>query len=144
MADTILLTLSGIDIPPYSARGLTQTLDPIDQTSNIWRTWNGALRDLTLPQFRKYRSVISGNDQQAPACDGLWQGRIITVGCTQELAYKTGASGAPFKSVVAGSLRVDGSFTFYRPSLVMMVMNFSLSWNEWAAAQTWSMSLEEV
>lgn len=144
MADTILLTLSGIDIPPYSARGLTQTLSLLDQSANIMRTWNGILRDLTLPDFRKYKSTIIGRDQQAPACDGVWQGRIITVGCTVELSYKTGMVGAPFKTVVAGSSRVEGAFTFYRPQLDMMVMDFTEDWDEWNAVNIWNMLLEEV
>lgn len=144
MANTTLLMLSGIDVPPYSARGLTQTLTPIDQSSNIMRTWNGALRDLTLSAFRKYASVISCNDQQPPACDGVWQGKIITVDCIVELAYKTGLAGAPFRNVVAGSSRVEDAFTFYRPQLVMMVLQLDQDEDEYGAAIGWSMSLEEV
>lgn len=144
MPDTTLLTLSAIDIPPYSARGLRQTLELLDQSSNIMRTWNGGLRDLTLSQFRKYKSQISCDDQQPPASDGLWQGRILTVGCAAELSYKTGLVGAPFRTPVAGSSRVEGDFTFYRPSLSMMVMSCSLDWAEWEAGESWSMDLEEV
>lgn len=141
---TTWLTLSGIQVPPYSARGLSQSLTPIDQASNIMRTWNGALRDLTLPQFRKYSSVITGEDQNPPACDGVWQGKIVTVGCCAYLSYLTGAVGAPFRTPVAGSSYVEGAFTLYRPELVMMVTAFEQEEAEWDAKISWSMTLEEV
>jgi hypothetical protein len=141
---TTFLTLSGIEVPPFSARGLQQTLEPLDQSSNIMRTWNGALRDLTLPAFRKYRSTISGDDQNPPACDGVWQGQIVTVGCIVHLSYKNGTGGAPHRPAVAGSSYVQGAFTFYRPELVMMVMSFEQEEDEWEASVSWSLELEEV
>jgi hypothetical protein len=144
MPDTTLLTLSGIDIPPYSIRGATQTLEPIDAASNMRRTINGVLNDLGLTAFRKYRSEISCEDQQPPAIDGVWQGRSITVGCIIELSYKTGMAGAPHKPVVAGSSRVEGDFTFYRPELTMRVTGFEVETDEYGAVVSWSMELEEI
>lgn len=138
------LTLSGIGVPPYSARGLQQTLTPINQSANIMRTWNGVLRDLTLPNFRKYVSSISGSDQNPPACDGVWQGKVVTVDCLAYLSYATGLVGAPFRPVVSGSSYTQDGFTFYRPQLVMMVVGFDQQEDEWAAGVQWSMDLEEV
>lgn len=143
MADTTLLTLSGMDVTPYSARGLSQSLTPIEAASNLRRNWNGTLINLSLSAFRKYRSTITGEDQQPPAVDGVWQGTIVTVGCISELSYKT-LGGTPARPVVAGSSRVDGDFTFYRPELTMMVLAFDIDTDEYEAVVGWSMELEEV
>jgi hypothetical protein len=56
-ADTVLV-LHGIGIPEYSARGVTQTLQPIEAAGSLRRTVNGTLKDLSFAQFRKYRSNI--------------------------------------------------------------------------------------
>lgn len=137
------LELSGIGVPPYATRGATQSLTPIQQATSMLRTVNGDLDDLGLPQFHKFTSVISCNDQLAPACDGVWPGREITVNCVQELCYKT-AGGSPSRPVVPGSSRVEGDFTYYCPQLVMRVQSFNLSTDEWGAQVGWNMTLEEV
>jgi hypothetical protein len=59
MSDDTLLVLTGIGIPDYSARGLTQTLEPIEAALSQRRTVNGGLKDLSFAQFRKYKSSIS-------------------------------------------------------------------------------------
>lgn len=137
------LALSGIGVPPYATRGATQTLTPIPQAAAMLRTVNGDLDDLGLPQFQKYTSTINCEDQQPPAVDGAWPGKSITVDCIAELCYKT-AGGAPDKPVVSGSSRVEGDFTFYRPQLVMRVVSFNTSTDEWDAKVSWSMVLEEI
>ena len=88
MSETVL-TLSGVGVPPWSARGLTQTLEPIDAAAQLRRTVNGALRDFGYAPFRKYRSTISCADQEPPAVDGVWPGRTVTVGCVAELSFLT-------------------------------------------------------
>lgn len=130
----------------YSIRGATQTLSLIMDNAmgtQIRRTINGGLMDLTYNQFRKYKSVISCTDYEAPAFDGAKQGSIVLVECIAELAYKT-AGGSPQRSVVSGSSRVQGDYTFYRPVLTMMVVNFSQSFDEWESRYQWSLELEEV
>ena len=62
-----VLTLSGIGVPPYSARGASQTLEPIASSQQLRRTINGELIDISRAEFRKYRSTISCVDQQPPA-----------------------------------------------------------------------------
>lgn len=138
-----LLEITGEGIQPYSARGLSQTLDPIAQATQTRRTINGALKDLSFDGFRKYKSTISANDQTAPALAENWPGRIITVQCTAELSYKT-AGGAPGRAVVSGSSRVDGAYTFYRPELQMMVTLWTMSRDEYGSQVSWSLQLEEV
>lgn len=141
MSDT-LLVLTGIGIPAYSARGLTQTLQPIEAAGSQRRTVNGALVDLSLPQFRKYRSTIRCSDMEAPALDAIWPGHVVTVDCVVELSCPSSAT--PAKTVVLGSQRLQGSFTFYRPRLFMQVIGHSIEKNEWGAVTGWTLELEEV
>ena len=141
MSDT-LLVLSGIGIPTYSARGLTQTLQPIEAAGSQRRTVNGTLVDLSLSQFRKYRSTIRCSDMEAPALDGIWPGHVVTVDCVVELSHPNSAF--EDRTPVAGSVRIEGSFTFYRPRLVMQVIGHSIEKNEWGAVTGWTLELEEV
>jgi hypothetical protein len=94
MTDTFentVLRLTGVGIPPYSARGLRQTLVPIGAAAQLRRTINGTLRDFSAEQFRKYSSVIQGDDQQPPAVDGVWPGRQVTVHCITEVGVSAPA-----------------------------------------------------
>ena len=141
MSDT-LLVLTGIGIPDYSARGLTQTLEPIEAAVSLRRTVNGGLVNLSFAQFRKYKSTISCQDQEPPAVDGVWPGHLVTVDSVAELSYASG--GSPARPVVTGSTRTEGPFVFYRPQLQMLVTNFSLNRDEYGAAVQWQMDLEEV
>jgi hypothetical protein len=136
-----LLSLIGIGVPPYSVRGLSQTLEPIEQAMSLQRTVNGELIDLSRAEFRKYKSTISGTDQRPPSCDGLWPGRQIVVDCIEELAYADG--GTPQRPVVEGSSLSESGFTYYRPRLTMVVTGFQLSRDEYGAKVGWSMTLEE-
>ena len=138
-----VLTLSGIGVPPYSARGASQTLEPIASSQQMRRTINGELIDISRPEFRKYRSRISCAEQQPPAVDGVWPGQVLTVGCISELSYRTAGS-TPSRNMVAGSSRTEGDYTFYRPSLHMRVVAFSQDTDEYGAETSWSLELEEV
>lgn len=140
MAET-LLVISGPGVPPYSARGLTQTLDPV--ASVISPTVNGGLLDLTPPQFRKYLSTISCTDVDPPAWDNFWPGMIVTVDCVAELGYPT-VGGSPTRTVVPGSSRVSGAYTWYRPRLDMMVLAYTTSRDEYGDQVAWHLDLREV
>lgn len=140
---TTELVLSTFGVPPYSARGLVQTLTPISQASSLARTVNGALIDFSLPAFRKYASTIRGADQNPPAFDMLWPGQLLTVDCVAELSYKT-SGGSAGRTVVPGSSRVEGEFTIYRPRLIMRVVSFDWEQDEWMANVGWNLQLEEV
>jgi len=142
-SDSTLLKISGIGMSPHAARGLTQTLNPIEQAKDLRRTINGELIDFSVEQFRKYASVISGNDQMPPGVAGVWPGRHIQVECLAELYYLT-AGGSAERPVVAGSARTEGPYTYYRPVLEMRVLDFSQSFDEWDAQVSWSLTLEEI
>jgi len=138
-----LLVITGIAIPPYSARAISQTLFPIEQASQMRRTINGALVDISATQFRKYGSVITCTDQQHPALNSIWPGLQVVVDCVCELSYLT-SGGTAGRTVVTSSSRVEGSFTFYRPRLTMRVQSFDINTDEWGASVGWSLALEEV
>lgn len=138
-----LLVISGHGIADYSARGLTQSLDPVEASAVLARTVNGTLIDLAPAQMRKYKSTISCTDTETPALDGVWPGMALTVECVAELGYAT-ASGTPSRTVVPGSTRVVGGYTYYRPRLEMRVTNYSTSRDEYGALTAWSLDLEEI
>lgn len=142
------LRLDPIGVPPYSARNINQTLEPIDGAAQLARTVNGELIDLSDGEtFRKYKSTISCTDQQMPALSGVWPGMTLTVDCIVELSYLTG-SGAPEREIAGTTsdpaTRTEGSFTFYRPRLTMMVVGYSTNFTEWDADIAWRLDLEEV
>jgi hypothetical protein len=143
MANETLLVLTGIGVAPYSARGLDQSLQPIDGAGQLRRTVNGALVNLSETQLRKFTSTISGSDQLSPAVNGIWPGKTVTVDCIAELCFPT-SGGAPDRSVVSGSSRVEGAMTYYRPQLSMMVTDWQLKRDEYGAQVSWTLELEEV
>lgn len=145
-SDDDVLTLLAIDpigVQPFSARGLTQTLAPIAATQQLRRTINGTLHDTSAPQFRKYTSNIACTDQAPPAVAAAWPGTTLQVDCVARLSYKT-AGGAPERTAVSGSSKVEGEFTSYRPRMFMKVTNYTVSEDEYGAAVAWSLDLEEV
>lgn len=142
-ANPTLLRLDPIKVPPYSARGITQSLEPVRQASQVRRTTNGALRDISHEQFRQYVSTITCNDMKAPALAGVWPGRVLVVDCIVEHAYRT-IGGVPDRGAVPGSENVIGEFTYYRPRLTMMVISYEQNEDEWGAKVGWTLNLEEV
>lgn len=143
-----LLTITTVDdgkgvLPLYSARRLTQTLEPIDGASFQMRTVNGELVDLSVPRFRKFRSVISGNDVRPPSRDDIWPGRKVTVGCAYLLSYPT-VGGTPSRAVLTGSDFVEGDRTFYQPLITFMLGRASGNFDEWESGYRWALPMEEV
>lgn len=137
------LVLSGMGASPYSLRGVSQTLTPIEAATQIRRTVNGALVDISSTQFRKYQSTIKSGDQLPPAFDGIWPGALLTVDCISELSYPYG--GSPEREPVdTGATRQEGEFMFYRPRLDMMVVSFDFDTDEYGARVSWTLQLEEV
>jgi hypothetical protein len=127
---------------PYSVRGLTQTLEPIEASAKLRRTINGTLLDLSAPQFRKYKSTISNTDQRIPAIDGIWPGMVLTIDCAAWLSYPVG--GSPSRPVVPGSSFTEEGFVFYRPRLLVRVTAMNSQEDEYARDAQWSLELEEV
>lgn len=142
----VLTPLSGfasLQLTPYSARGLTQTLELIKPQGLQWtrRDINAVLRTVADTRFRKYKSTITCKDGETPCLDDAWIGESVGVDCVVELSYPTGAT--PGRPVVSGSPRTQGTVTYYRPHLEMMVMDIRIGLPEWAGVYDWMIDLEE-
>lgn len=137
------LAIDGIKFPASSARGLTQSLTAIEQSKQSRRTINGALKDTAVAQFKKYKVSISCSDMNVPAFNGVWPGKSVVVDCVTELSYVT-IGGSADRTVVAGSSRVVGLFTFYRPQLTMMVLDFTIDEDDYGKVVGWTIELEEI
>jgi hypothetical protein len=141
------LSFQELDIPPYALRGISQTLEPIDQASALKRTINAVLRDVASPDFRKYKSSIRCTDFQSPGLGKLWPGMPLTMSCAHELSFEgsTDDSDGPFeRPAVAGSVRDANGFTFYRPVLAVRVTAWSGHFAEWQAEYAWQLDVEET
>lgn len=142
--DPTVLSLVGMGVPPYSARGLSQTLEPIDQALHVERTINGELIDLGYEPMYKYKSTITGSDQRPPAVDGVWPGKLVQVECIATLCHPEYAEfGRPPVNYDDAVINEAG-FVVYRPILEMMVLGFSIDEDEWGATVGWKLELEEV
>jgi hypothetical protein len=133
-------------VNPFAARGLSGTLAPIalaQGDDKLARTVNGTLISLAAPQMRKYRLEVSGDDQAPPALDGVWVGMQVAVDAHVELAYLT-AGGTPGRTPVSGSGRVEGDYTYYRPHFDMRIIELEIQREEWNAAYSFSLVLEEI
>jgi hypothetical protein len=142
----IIISGDAPGVNPYSARGLRGTLAPIDAAkgdNKLRRTVNGTLVSIAAPQMWKYRLEVQGNDVAPAALDGLWVGMQATVNCHVELAFLT-AGGSASRPMVPGSARIEGDYTYYRPQLLMLIVELQTGADEWAASVSWSMTLEEV
>lgn len=155
MAANTRLVLEGVDLPPYAARGLTQTFQLIDAAFDVQRTINARLVNLSDANFMKLLTTISCEDFQGPAFDPVAPGTLVTVSCAFELSYLTPPEeqGEPpanppgtaaLHEIVTGSLRTRDGFTFYRPKFDGMVMDFHFDYDEFGAAVRWEMTVEEV
>lgn len=144
-----ILTIVGIDFPPWSARGLTQSLETVQESTQLARTVDGELDDLSTAQFRKYRSTISCKDFDIPAIDGLFPGQEVTVDCINRLSYMDPGTGEltpganASRTPVPGSVIVANGFVSYRPRLTMRVESLSTTKDEWGATNSWSIDLVE-
>lgn len=140
-AEKTLLILEGIGVPLYSARGLSQNYGPIAEADQSERGTDGEDIDFSEPQFKKYRTTITGRDQRPPAVDGIWPGTLVTVSCISRLTYP--ADGTPGRGVVDGSEIAEGDFISYLPILECTVKDFSVDEDEYSAQVSWTLTLEE-
>lgn len=141
--EVTLLSFEEIEIPTDAARKIQETIE-LDYEPDLVRTWNGTLIDLTPPQMRKYRVTLTCSDMGAPALDGVWTGRTLTVNCISDFGAGTISSDGGERNAVEGSEREEGGFNYYRPQLVTMVESYTIDTNEWDAIVGWTLVLREV
>lgn len=143
-SDTLLM-ISSFGNMLYQARGLTQSLTVIGAATQLERTINGTLIDLSAAQFHKYVSKIDvPSEVNAPPLDGIFPGREVTVQCVASLAYVTGRPGSPNRPAVSGSQWTEGGYSFYRPELTMLIKTVETHFDEWKNVVGWTIELEEV
>lgn len=158
------LTLSRGGLPPFSARGCTQTLSLVSLGA-YHRTIANKLVYLGKPE-KKFKSVIQCQDMTSLATDGLWPGTVVEVGCIQRLCQKilgdvcvlerparpesvqvtlVGDNCAyEYKDQTIFFKEQQEGFVSYRPILRMQVKNYTLTTDEWGVKVGWQLDLEEV
>ena len=77
-----LLAIDAIDFSQYAVRGITMTLEPIDQAASMARDCRGDLADISLAQFRQYKVTVTCTDHEVPELTDVWPGQDITITCT--------------------------------------------------------------
>jgi hypothetical protein len=118
-----LLSIDDIDFSPYSVRGLTMTLAPIDQATNVARDCRGALADISVAQFRQYKVSITCTDHEAPELTDVWPGQDITITCIPGL----------------GAANTTGDVL----TILAKVTAWNTSRDEWAAEVAWQLEAEQ-
>lgn len=141
--DFTTLVLDGIGVAPYTARGITQTLEPIEEASHLERAIDGTIIDLGIPELQKYRVSITCTDQQAPALSGIWPGKAFTLHSIEELSFPTSTPALKERDSVPDSEYVVGDFTFYRPILPLRVYSWSTQINEYGREINWKLEAQE-
>lgn len=137
------LVISGHGIPRYSARGLTQTLEVVGRAAALDYTVNGTLVDLSAPQFRKFKSVISCTDVLPMALVALWPGVVVDVDCITPIAYLT-IIGSPVPDRVVVKSWTEHDYTYDLLRLTMMVAApWTQSTDEYAHQTQWQLELWE-
>ena len=118
-----LLSIAGISFSQYAVRGITMTLEPIDQAANLARDCRGDLADISLAQFRQYKVTITCRDHEAPELTDVWPGQDITITCIPDL----------------GASNTTGD--------VLTILAKVTAWNtereEWAAEIAWQLEAEQ-
>jgi len=117
MSAYTLLAIDGIDFSQYAVRGITMTLEPIDQAANVARDCRGGLADISVAQFRQYKTSITCTDHEAPELTDVWPGQDITITCIPGL----------------GASNSTGDVL----SIFAKVMKWNTSRDEWGAEVAW-------
>jgi hypothetical protein len=118
-----LLDIDGVDFSQYAVRGITMTLEPIDQAASLARDCRGQLADISLAQFRQYKVSISCTDHEAPELTDVWPGMDVTITCIPGL----------------GAANTTGDVL----TILAKVTAWNTSRDEWAAEVAWQLEAEQ-
>jgi hypothetical protein len=141
----VIVPLSGIPglrLTTYSARDLTQTLEPTPESGSLAESVNGETLDLSYPWFKKLQSTVTCTDTMSPCLNRAWIGQLVVLQCVVERSFETGYD-TPDRPVVSGSIRYEGAFTFYRPELTMRVTAIKNGLAEYKANYAWQIDFRE-
>ena len=118
-----LLAIDDISFSQYAVRGITMTLEPIEQAKSLARDCRGALADISVAQFRQYKISITCTDHEVPELTDVWPGQDITITCIPGL----GAANS------AGDVLI----------ILAKVTTWNTSRDEWAAETAWKLEAEQ-
>jgi hypothetical protein len=118
-----LLSIDGVDLSPWAARGITMTLEPIQQAANLARDCRGALADISLAQFQQHKVSISCSDHEAPELTGIWPGADVTIVCIPGL----------------GVANTTGDVL----TILAKITAWNVSKDEWSAEVAWKLEAEQ-
>lgn len=118
-----LLEIDGIDFSDYAIRGITMTLEPIEQARALARDCRGGLVDISVAQFRQYKVTITCTDHEAPSLTDVWPGQDIEITCIPGLGSGNTSSEA---------LTISAKVTAWNTSR-----------DEWAAEVAWQLEAEQ-
>lgn len=142
--DFTTLVLDGIGVAPYSARGISQSLEPIAESSHLEYTINGELIDLGIPELRKFQVSISCTDQEAPALSGIWPGVAFTLHSIEPLSFPTAEPARKERPSVPGSEYQIGDMTYYRPILELVCSSWKTNITEYGRDINWQLEARET
>lgn len=118
-----LLSIDSIDFSQYAVRGITMTLEPIEQAAALARDCRGDLADISVAQFRQHKVTITCTDHEAPELTDVWPGQDITITCIPGLGAANGT---------------DDVLT-----ILAKVTRWNTSRDEWAASVAWTLEAEQ-
>jgi hypothetical protein len=118
-----LLAIDDINFSQYAVRGITMTLQPIDQAAQLARDCRGQLADISVAQFRQYKVSITCTDHEAPELTGVWPGQDVTISCVPGLGVSNGAGDVL--------------------TILAKVTAWNTSRDEWAAEVAWQLEAEQ-
>jgi hypothetical protein len=137
MSEYTDIVFSGLGFPDYAARGVEVEVTPVQQSKQLRRNVNGALRDVSDPVFQKYQVRITGKDQQFPDLGGVWPGMQVTV--TTPVVWHWSATGATGATAPTGY-----GYTGVAVQITGLITDFTATRDEWAADAGWNITIEEV
>jgi hypothetical protein len=165
------LQISGMGFPPYSTNNCTQTLEMIPQGEFV-RTLEGDLVFVGTTQNHKYKTLIQGEDVNAPTLSMLSCGRQVLVHCIQPLWQEIAEPQAvlhrpPSVSEPIAAITQQGDsvqvieetpqhvriidddapfpiFLVYYPILSMLVRSFTIEGSTEEQPTNWRLELEEI
>jgi len=118
-----LLAIDAIDFSDYAVRGITMTLEPIDQSKALVRDCLGHLVDISLFQFKQFKVTITCTDNEAPVLTGIWPGQDVTITCIPGM----GAHNSTGDVLIIGA----------------KVTSWNTSRKEWDAEIAWQLEAEQ-
>lgn len=138
--------MSGISGHPWMTfQNLVTTIQPIEESARMVRSWNATLHNLAAPEFRQRRITVSSTDDMLPpALDGLFPGQKLTI--TPDMYFMGG--GTQFdragNRVREGMTPVAPVYSYGRKSFRVMVKEpFTLTESARDKRISWTLTCEE-